>query len=196
MATQESNDPFSLRRSAQSLHEVAHLVARLAKHADHLPCATAETADLHTSLHALSDELVVAASAMKTQCQPYLERLAAVKGLSCSDDLMDELLHRMLSSKSAEMEDVGMPMLSPMTSLDALSTSQLLDGFVKQTSHGQAVLDEQFDSLLSSLPSLSRSGSHSSPCGAEGQEHTLMRQLSLDGDASPIRGAAAETRCH
>ena len=123
MATQASNDPFSLRRSAQSLHEVAHLVARLAKHADHLQRATAETADLHTSHQALSDVLVVAASALKTQCQPCLESLAAVQGLSCSDDLMDELLHRMFSSKSTDMEDAGMPMLSPMTSLDAIATS-------------------------------------------------------------------------
>ena len=186
MATQASNDPFSLRRSAQSLHEVAHLVARLAKHADHLQRATAETADLHTSLQALSDDLVVAASALKTQCQPCLESLAAVQGLSCSDDLMDELLHRMFSSKSTDMEDAGMPMLSPMTSLDAISTSQLLDGFVKQSSHGQLLIDEQLDSLLGSLPS--RSGSRSSPCDAEGvEQHTLMRQLSLDGDAERTR---------
>jgi hypothetical protein len=179
-ASQPSNDPFSLRRSAQSLHEVAHLVARLAKHADHLQCATAATADLHTSLQALSDDLVVTASTLKIQCQPYLENLAAVQGLSCSDDLMDELLHRMFSSKSTDMEDVGMPMLSPMTSLDALSTCQLLDGLVKQSSHGQALVDEQLDSLLGSLPS--------PPCTVEGlEQHTLMRQLSLDGDAERTR---------
>ena len=79
-----------------------------------------------------------------------------------------------------------MPMLSPMNSLDAIATSQLLDGFVKQSSRGQLLIDEQLDSLLGSLPS--RSGSRSSPCDAEGvEQHTLMRQLSLDGDAERTR---------
>ena len=202
------NDPFSLHRSAASLHEVAHLVSRLAKHADHLPCATAETADLHTNLQALSDDLALAAGALKTQCQPCLENLAAVQGLSCSDELMDALLHRIFSSKSTEMEDAGepmlSPMLSPMTSSDALATCQLLNGIVTQNRHtSHEVNDDQLDSLLYSLPS------RSSPCDTEGEEHTLLRELSLDGGAEPqttfarLRSAssglvlaAPETQCH
>ena len=194
-------DPFSLRRSAAILQETALLVARLAKHADRLQCATAETADLHTDLQALSDDVVQSARALKKQCQPCLESLAAVQGLSCSDDLMDELLHRMFSTNSTDMDvGVGVPTLSPMTSSDALSTSRLLHGIVARNRLNNHVVDEQLDSLLSAMPS------RSSPCDAEREEHTLLRQLSLDGGAKPQtmfpclsgaspRVAAEETRC-
>ena len=188
------NDPLSLRQSAVSLQELAHLVARLAKHADHLPCAMAETADVHnvyTNLQALSDDVAQTSSALKTQCCACLESLATVQGLSCSDDLMDEILHRIFST-STDMSDVGAPMLSPMTSSDALSTSQLLDGIVTASSAtcSQAV-NEQLDlllqdSMLCSLPL------QSSPCNidaTEGGEHTLLRQLSLDGSADPQTSA-------
>jgi hypothetical protein len=43
------------------------------------------------------------------------------------------------------------------------------------------LVDEQLDSLLGSLPC-------SPPCTVEGlEQHTLMRQLSLDGDAERTR---------
>ena len=209
-AARSQEDAFALSRSATQLAEVAAIVARLSKHGDRLPCATATTADVHTSLQALSDDAAQAASKLRAQCQACLEELAAVRGLSCSDEFMDELLQRIFSTNSTgsaadmEVSSASAPVLSSMTSSDAVSTTQFLDGILAASSGGtgQASVEQRLDTLISALPS------RPAPCDAEAaarEEHMLLRELSLDGGAQAdatkygrrLRGGAVpvETGC-
>lgn len=209
-AAHSQEDAFALSRSATQLAEVAAIVARLSKHGDRLPCATATTADVHTSLQALSDDAAQAASKLRAQCQACLEGLAAVRGLSCSDEFMDELLQRIFSANSTgsaadmEVSSTSAPVLSSMTSSDAVSTTQFLDGILAASNgSGQASVEQRLDTLISALPS------RPAPCDAEAaarEEHMLLRELSLDGGAQAdatkcgriLRGGAVpvETGCH
>merc|ERR1719487_704508 len=78
-----------LLQSARDMQCVVTYAERLASHAERLPPATEKTADLHTSIQDLTDDLGTAARALRAQCLSALEGLAAVQGLACPDELMD-----------------------------------------------------------------------------------------------------------
>ena len=103
-----------------------------------------------------------------------------------------------------DVSSTSAPVLSSMTSSDAVTTTQFLDGILAASSGGtgQASVEQRLDTLISALPS------RPAPCDAEAaarEGHMLLRELSLDGGAQAdatkygrrLRGGAVpvETGC-
>jgi len=161
------------------MQQVVTYSQRLAAYADRLPPATEKTADLHTSIQMLTDDLGNAAHALRTQCLAALEGFAAVQGLSCPDELMDEILHRIFSGSetvdalaaeapmlTSTPSDAPMltstpsdaPMLTSMSSSDAITTSQFLSGILAPSRSASGRVEpthqDRLDALLTAMPTL------------------------------------------
>ena len=168
-----------LLRSATALQAVAETSRRLAAHAERLPvAASAATADVLLNLQNLTDDMDAAADSLRGQCATCLEGLASMQSLSCPDHAMDELMNRLFSGSCDQ--DAVVPMVSTMSSADALATSTYLHALIAscRSEGGTECAVSQHAEIDAITPMLTESSRSPSTTI---EETSLLRQLSLEG---------------